>query len=163
MKGLFGITLLPLLAAASPVLIDTIHKDSAPVLSSENAKVIPDSYIVVFKDGVSHQTAVAHHGWVHDLHLQTQGAKMELRKRSQFPILDTVFEGLKHTYHIPGSLLGYSGHFDEDVIEEVRRHPDVSCSCCLSAHCIIAYLAVAPPPPPGSRDHSRAAASWASS
>jgi hypothetical protein len=23
-------------------------------------------------------------------------------------------------------LLGYSGHFDEDVIEQVRRHPDVS-------------------------------------
>jgi hypothetical protein len=22
--------------------------------------------------------------------------------------------------------MGYSGHFDESVIEEVRRHPDVS-------------------------------------
>jgi hypothetical protein len=22
--------------------------------------------------------------------------------------------------------LGYAGHFDEDVIEQVRRHPDVS-------------------------------------
>lgn len=134
MKGLVVAQFLPLLAAASPVLIDTIHRESAPILSAENAKVVPDSYIVVFKDGVSHETASAHHEWVQDLH----SSRMELRKRSQFPFLDTVFEGLKHTYHIPGSLLGYSGHFDEDVIEEVRRHPDVSCH--RSLHCIIAYL-----------------------
>ena len=134
MKGFFASSLLPLLAAASPVLIDTIHRESAPVLSSENAKVIPDSYIVVFKDGVSHKTASAHHDWVQDLHLKTQDSKLELRKRSQFPVLDTVFEGLKHTYHIPGSLLGYSGHFDEDVIEKVRRDPDVCWFLLLAVH-----------------------------
>lgn len=37
-----------------------------------------------------------------------------------------AYEGLKHTFEFGGSLLGYSGHFDEDVIEQVRRHPDVS-------------------------------------
>lgn len=33
---------------------------------------------------------------------------------------------MKHTYHIPGGLLGYSGHFDMEVIESVRRHPQVA-------------------------------------
>lgn len=127
MKSLLSGSLLPLLAAASPVLIDTIHNDAAPILSSVDAKVIPDSYVVVFKDHVTHAVAQDHHSWVQDLHFQTEGRKMELRKRSQFPILDGVFDGLKHTYHFPGSKLkGYSGHFDNDVIEEVRKHPDVS-------------------------------------
>jgi len=32
---------------------------------------------------------------------------------------------LKHTYNIASEFLGYSGHFDEAVIEQLRRHPDV--------------------------------------
>ena len=144
MKGYLSGLLLPLVAA-SPVLIDSVHRESAPILSATNAKALPDSYIVVFKDDVSHKAASDHRQWVQDLHMQTEETKLELRKRSQFPILDTVFEGLKHTYHIPGSLLGYSGHFDQDVIEQIRRQPDVSCSPCCSAYCIIAYLSALPP------------------
>lgn len=37
-----------------------------------------------------------------------------------------LFEGLRHTYNIAGGLRGYSGHFDREVIEQVRRHPDVA-------------------------------------
>jgi len=126
MKAAF-LSLAPLLAAASPVLnVGTIHNDVAPVLSSMNAKAIPDSYIVVFKKHVKHADAQAHHSWVQDIHLSSQSTKMELKKRSQFPITTEIFEGLKHTYNIAGGLVGYSGHFDEEVIEQVRRHPDVS-------------------------------------
>lgn len=126
MKSLSALLLLPLLTAASPVLnVGTVHNDAAPVLSSVNAKEIPDSYIVVFKKHVKHTDAVAHHSWVQDLHLINQNAKAELRKRSQFPITDVIFEGLRHTYNIAGGFLGYSGHFDEDVVERIRRHPDV--------------------------------------
>lgn len=131
MKAAFCLSLAPLLAAASPVLhVGTIHNDVAPILSSMNAKEIPDSYIVVFKQHVKHADALAHHSWVQDLHLSSQDSKMELKKRSQFPITTEIFEGLKHTYNVAGGLLGYSGHFDEHVIEQVRRHPDVSRSLC---------------------------------
>lgn len=127
MKGFFGLSVLPLLAAASPVYkTETIHSDAAPVISSVNAKEIKDSYIIKFKQHVTENLAAAHHEWVQDLHLNVQNSKMELRKRSQMPMADEIFEGLKHTYNIAGSLMGYSGHFDEDVIEELRRHPDVS-------------------------------------
>ncbi|RJE17150.1 serine protease, partial [Aspergillus sclerotialis] len=116
----------PLLAAGSPVLVDTIHNDAAPVISSSNAKEIPDSYMVVFKKHVSERAATAHHSWVQEAHVSHESRKLELRKRSQVPMSDeTVFEGLRHTYNIPGGLLGYAGHFDEGVIELVRRHPDV--------------------------------------
>ena len=134
MRGL-TLSLLPLLAYASPIVLDTIHNDAAPILSSSNSIEVPDSYIVVFKDHVTHSAASLHHNWVQDLHLNVESSKSELRKRSQIPFLDQVFGGLRHTYNIPGSLLGYSGHFDADVIEQVRRHPDVS------RYCAIAYPA----------------------
>jgi len=125
MKG-STIALLPVLAAASPVLIDTIHKDTAPLLSSVDAKVIPNSYLVVFKDHISKSDADVHHKWVQSLHDDVEDTRLELRKRSQFPLVDDIFEGLKHTFHIPGQILGYSGHFDDEVIEKVRAHPDVA-------------------------------------
>jgi cerevisin len=125
MKVVFLSVLLPLVAA-SPISAGTIHNDAAPLLSSSNAKEVPNSYIVVFKKHVTDEAANVHHNWVQDLHYTSQNTKTELRKRGQFPIQDTVYEGLRHTYNIAGNLLGYSGHFDDDVIEQVRRHPDVS-------------------------------------
>jgi cerevisin len=128
MKGVFGLSLAAL-ASASPVLVSSIHNEAAPVLSASNAKEIADSYIIKFKSHVTHSLAAEHHDWVQDLHLKTQSAKTELRKRSQTPMVDDIFSGMKHTFNIAGSLMGYSGHFDEAVIEEIRRHPDVS-------HCV---------------------------
>jgi cerevisin len=131
MKGIAGLTLLPLLAAAKPVIkADTfghqsINSDAAPLISSVDAETIPDSYLIAFKDHVDHRDAAAHHNWVQDIHEQTLNSKLELRKRSQAPFLETVFDGLKHTYNMEG-LKGYSGHFDESVIEAIRKHPDVS-------------------------------------
>jgi len=67
-------------------------------------------------------------GWVQDIHLESENQRTELRKRGQFPLTTDIFEGIKHTYNIAGDFLGYSGHFDDSVIEKVRRHPDVSSS-----------------------------------
>lgn len=128
MKGLHALSLLPLLASASPLFgIDTIHNEAAPVLSSTESQTIPDSYMIVFKKDVSHSTASAHHSWVQDQHVEIENAKKKLRKRSQTSI--NAFSGLKHTFDIAGDILGYSGHFDEEVIEKVRHHPDVSLDC----------------------------------
>jgi len=122
-----SLSLMPLLAAASPMInVATIHNEAAPILSSSNAEEIPNSYIIVFKDHVTQNAAAMHHDWVQDVHASTQNQKNELRKRSQMPFLEDVFQGLKHTINIRGGFLGYSGHFDEDVIEQIRRHPDVS-------------------------------------
>lgn len=123
MRGVLGLSLLPLLAAASPLREQSIHKDAAPVISSLNAQEIPDNYIVVFKKHVTHNLAVEHHGWVQKTHQRSQQVMTDLKKKRSFA---DSYAGLKHTYNIAGSVLGYSGHFDEDVIEQVRRHPDVS-------------------------------------
>jgi cerevisin len=120
-------------AAASPVF-STGSIPEAPLIQSVNAKHIPNSYIVKFKDHVQHGAAAAHHAWVNDLHVQTESRKLELRKRSSIPFVDEVFGGMKHTYNIAGSFLGYSGHFDDAVLEQLRRHPDVCRTFPLSAH-----------------------------
>lgn len=125
MRGLIAFSL-PLLAAAAAT-----HKtetDAAPLLSSINSEVLPDNYIIVFKKHVTESSAAAHHGWVQDIHLTRENERAELRKRSQFPITTDIFKGIKHTYNIAGNFLGYSGHFDDEVIEQVRSHPDVSYS-----------------------------------
>ncbi|KAK3717606.1 proteinase B [Vermiconidia calcicola] len=124
MKGIIGLALAAA-ASASPVMLDSTHNDAAPIISSANAQEIPNSYMIMFKKHVTQTLAVEHHDWVNDLHITTQNRKTELKKRSQSPLADEIFNGLKHTYNIAGSLLGYSGHFDEDVIEQIRRHPDV--------------------------------------
>jgi cerevisin len=124
MKSFLSLAL-PLLASASPVIVESIHNGLAPLISSTNAKEIPNSYMIQFKKHVTTSLAADHHDWVQDIHLSTQKTKTELKKRSQSPMVDDIFHGLKHTYNIAGSLLGYSGHFDEDVIEQIRRHPDV--------------------------------------
>ncbi len=124
MKNLFILSLVPLLAAASPIFgVDTIHNGAAPILSSSESKEIPNSYIIVFKKDISTATINEHHEWIQRQHDDVENQKMELRKRSQEPI--SIFSGLKHTFDIAGDVLGYAGHFDEDVIERVRRHPDV--------------------------------------
>ena len=125
MKGYLVLSLLPLLVSPSPLIaVDTIHNGAAPLLSSSEAKEIPNSYIIVFKKEVSTASAFAHHTWVQDQHEEVENTKRELKKRDQIPM--SIFGGLKHTFDIAGALLGYSGHFDKDVIERIRRHPDVS-------------------------------------
>ncbi len=124
MKGLFILSLVPLLASASPIFdVETIHNEAAPLLSSSESKEIPDSYIVVFKKDISLASITEHHEWVEGQHADVENQKLELRKRLQTPM--SIFSGLRHTFDIAGSILGYSGHFDADVIERVRRHPDV--------------------------------------
>jgi cerevisin len=146
MKGIAALLGFVGIATASPVF-GHASMPEVPLIQSANAKHIPNSYIVKFKDHVKHTDAAAHHSWVSQLHLKTESSKMELRKRSQIPFVDDAFTGLKHTYNIAGSFLGYSGHFDDEVLAEMRRHPDVSCPL------PSVYLAGSPPLVCVSRGH----------
>lgn len=130
-----SLSLLPLAVYAAPAFnTETIHGDAAPILTSSTSETIPDSYIVVFKKHITESSAVHHHKWVQDVHMNSENVRLELRKRSQFPLSSDIFAGIKHTYNVAGNFLGYSGHFDESVIEQVRRHPDVSNTSCNHLH-----------------------------
>ncbi|KAI1261692.1 peptidase S8/S53 domain-containing protein [Xylariaceae sp. FL1019] len=128
MRGFVALLSLACAATAAPSFsIETIHSDAAPLLSSTSAEEIPNSYIIKFKDHVTDSSASDHHSWIQKLHGDREDERMELKKRGQFPLDGSVdvFTGLKHTLKIGTEFLGYTGHFDDAVIEEVRRHPDV--------------------------------------
>ncbi|KAL1845364.1 hypothetical protein VTK73DRAFT_622 [Phialemonium thermophilum] len=125
MKGLFVLSLAAYAAAAPRVTVGTIHGDAAPILSSSNAEVVPNSYLIKFKKHVTEASANEHHNWIQQIHGEKEEERIELRKRGQVPLMDQVFSGLKHTYKIGEHFMGYSGHFDDSVIEAIRRHPDV--------------------------------------
>jgi len=122
MKGVIVFSLVPLLALASPVLVDSIDNEAAPVLSSTLAEEIPDSYIVIFKKNVTANTAILHHGWVQDQHAQVEIAKSKKRSLLQDPLV--TLSGFRFDYNF-ADFLGYTGHFDVNVVDQIRRHPDV--------------------------------------
>ncbi|ODA75808.1 hypothetical protein RJ55_08630 [Drechmeria coniospora] len=103
--------------------VGTVNDKSAPVLGSIHAEVIPDAYIITFKDHVDDSAASDHHSWVKSMHGEDEDERLELRKRGS--ISDALYSGIKHTYKIGDSFRGYSGHFHESIIEKLRNHPDV--------------------------------------
>ena len=112
-------------AQASSLTVETIHRDSASVLGSINANTIPDSYIIKFKEHVDESSANDHHSWLQSIHDDGEQQRLELCKRG-LSFSDDIFSGLKHTFKIGEGFKGYAGHFHEEVIEQVRNHPDVS-------------------------------------
>lgn len=135
MRGLVALSLAYAAAAAPSFSYETIHDGAAPVVSSSTAEEVPNSYIIKFRDHVSESSVSDHHSWVQKIHENRESERTELRKRGQLPLVGDVadaFSGLKHTLKIGSDFLGYTGHFDDAVIEEVRRHPDVSQPICFS-------------------------------
>lgn len=126
MRGIAALSLAALAQAAS-FSTETIHGDSAPILSTVDADHIPDNYIVKFKDHVDDSGATTHHSWIQTIH---DGGKedqyLELRKRGGDDLVGKIFGGTKHTFKIGDAFKGYAGHFHPDVIEQIRNHPDVS-------------------------------------
>ncbi|KAF9333693.1 serine protease [Podila minutissima] len=87
----------------------------APVISSTEAEIIPNSYFIVFKSGVR---ASDHSAWVHELAdvsaTGCHGATDE----------ENSFSGVKHVYDM-GDFQGLAGQFHPDVLNEIRKNPDV--------------------------------------
>lgn len=125
MRGFFALSLASVAAAAPSFSYETIHDGAAPVLSAAGVEEVPNSYIVKFKKHVTDNSASDHHLWVQKIHGESEDERVELRKRGLFSGVEDAFRGLGHTYKIGGDFLGYAGHFDDNTIEEVRRHPDV--------------------------------------
>lgn len=118
------------LAQAISFKIGTIHHEAAPVLDATNADAIPGAYIIKFKDHVDEPKAKTHHAWVSDMHGSGDQQTLELRKRGLFDSVEDVFSGMKHTFDLGSGFRGYAGHFHDDVIEQIRNHPDVSIPSC---------------------------------
>ncbi|KAF9084671.1 serine protease [Mortierella sp. GBA35] len=93
----------------------------APVISSVEADIIPDSYFVVFKDGVRvHE----HSAWVRELHHEDVAANGALWGDNGEDG-EGLGSGVRHVYDM-GSFQGLAGRFRPEVLNEIRRNPDVA-------------------------------------
>ncbi|KAF9939438.1 serine protease [Mortierella antarctica] len=111
---LLKLSAVALFVASSAVAFPSfLHSERlAPIVSSLDADVVPDSYVVVFKSGVR---AADHSPWVHSLHK---------RDLSMNGIWDNFASGIKHVYNMD-QFQGIAGRFRPDVLEEIRKNPDV--------------------------------------
>jgi hypothetical protein len=85
---------------------------SAPATMRSSGALVPDSYVVTFKDVVSSSAVDAHYQWL----------------EGQFASSDVVVGGKKpgvaHKYHI-GDFQAYSGVFSEGMAEMLRKRGEV--------------------------------------
>lgn len=77
---------------------------------------------------VTSSSASDHQSWVQTIHTTAEDSRLtELRKRGQVTLGDddVSYNGFKHAYKIGTDFLGYAGHFDDSVLDQIRSHPDV--------------------------------------
>jgi len=122
MRIIFNFLLFSVLIPRVVSYLSTVNS-STPTKSSIQSHQLPDSYIVILKDNLSPTATNEHLSWVRNLHSIREELRLELRKRGQEP---QVFAGVKYTYTISGNPIGYSGHFDTGLIEEIRKSPEVN-------------------------------------
>ncbi|KAF3480956.1 subtilisin-like protease [Arthroderma uncinatum] len=77
-------------------------------------EAIPDSYLVVMKDGILANEFDTHKEWIGGLLRHGSGAN-EAGEGGW---------GVQHTFNIAG-LQGYSGNFDRQIIQKIAHHPKV--------------------------------------
>ncbi|KAF8244830.1 subtilisin-like protein, partial [Wilcoxina mikolae CBS 423.85] len=80
-------------------------------------EVIPNHYIVVFKQNTPHETCHAHCVRARELHSQSVGA-LSVDEREQYA-------GIKHEYRFENGWAGYAGSFHEDTIKELGDSDEV--------------------------------------
>lgn len=117
-KFLLVATFLLTSAAAAPYH-NSYSENVAPLVSSESAQIIPDSYIIVFKKHVDEVKVKYHHSCVHDY---VSEEKSDLSKRG---LLGDFLSGIKHTFNFD-NFQGYAGSFSEDILDKIRRSDEVN-------------------------------------
>ncbi|GME98536.1 unnamed protein product [Ambrosiozyma monospora] len=109
-------------ALTSPTVQLLAEEDAAPMLSADN--FVPNSYIIMFKEGLSENVFDFHQLWVQDLVSQSMSTLSTPEQISEFSVENGG--GLKHVYNFDGTTLGYSGKFTPEVVKMLLRHPDVA-------------------------------------
>jgi len=98
---------------------NSYSENVAPLLSSESAQVIPDSYIVVFKKQLDKSKVKYHHSCVHNFVAE------EKRSLSKRGLLGDILSGIKHTFDFK-DFQGYAGRFTNEVLDKIRRSDEVA-------------------------------------
>lgn len=93
------------------------------------AWAVPNSYLVKLKPSMPEITARQHHGWVQKIHSGHISTITELQERgeSQADLFErNKLQGITTKWDFGDDHRGYGIHTTDLVIDEIRKHPDVS-------------------------------------
>ena len=110
------------LANAKPLSYQDANNNLAPLYLSPEAEVIAKSYIVVLKNHLSVDDIKEHAGWIKSISSSSESSRQKL---SDWLNPHAATAGIEHVYDTP-NLKGYSGKFDDNVLEAIRQSEDVS-------------------------------------
>lgn len=125
-----ALTLAPLVTPPAPInAVEVPAGEYTPYLHGQDRSthLVPDSYIVVFKDGASSAAVKGHHAHVdtlhaHDVLLRQQ---MILATSTEAPA-EADLGGRRHHYDIGTGMRGYAGKFSAKVVDAIRARPEVA-------------------------------------
>jgi cerevisin len=109
------------LVNAKPLSYQDPNNNIAPLYISPDAEAIANSYIVVLKDNLKSHEIKEHATWISSLTAKSN----EKFRMSDWLNPHTAAAGIEHVYDTP-NLKGYSGKFDDQVLEAIRQSDDVS-------------------------------------
>lgn len=113
------------LANAKPLSYQDADNTMAPLYISPEAEAIANSYIVVLKDHLGASEIKKHASWINSI--ASVNNKQNRHKINDWLSPHTAAAGIEHVYDTP-NLKGYSGKFDDYVLEAIRQSDDVSIS-----------------------------------
>ncbi|KAI9481646.1 MAG: serine protease 1 [Benjaminiella poitrasii] len=111
------------LASAKPLSYQDPNNLVAPLYVSPEAEIIQDSYIVVLKNDLQSHEIKEHAEWISALAMTS--ARTETVDESDWLNPHITKAGIRHVYDTP-YLKGYSGRFDNQVLEAIRQSDDVA-------------------------------------
>lgn len=93
------------------------EENIAPLYIPPEVELVQDSFIVILKDHLTNQDIEQHAQWINTL----------TRQQAMFDWLSPQIasHGIEHVYDTP-HIKGYSGHFDETILNAIRQSKDVS-------------------------------------
>ncbi|KAF9901050.1 serine protease [Linnemannia zychae] len=117
------------ITTASPVGSSPPSEPLAPLLPlavGSSSKVVPDSYLVVLKEGgVRASDFLAHSRRSHNSHSPSSPSQFRFGGQGSSSIWNDIASGTKHVYDM-GSFQGIAGRFQPDALREIRSHPAVA-------------------------------------
>ncbi|CAO3606912.1 unnamed protein product [Mucor hiemalis] len=109
------------IANAKPLSYQAPNDNLAPLYISPEAERIANSYIVVLKDHLSGSDIQEHASWIKSVSSKSNSN----RSITDYLNPHITKAGIEHVYDTP-NLKGYSGKFDDDVLEAIRQSDDVA-------------------------------------
>ncbi|KAI8981619.1 serine protease 1 [Mycotypha africana] len=109
------------LAQAKPFSYQDPKNEMAPLYISPETEVISNSYIVILKNNLQTHQIQEHAAWISTLTQKSNGRY----RLSDYLDPHTATAGIQHVYDTP-KLKGYSGRFDDHVLDAIRQSDDVA-------------------------------------